>query len=199
MFYSGGPLCYNKGQTAASPARNGKRKVGNMEIERKFLLKEMPREDQLPQGWQPAGRAQVWQGYLYFLAPVVRIRYRIKDDGTEDWKLCIKGPGTLARAEVETPLTRQQYEELCAMLPIPPVKKEFACYRLPDGRLLECSRVDPESPRIFCYAEVEFASEQEARDFVPPPQLGRDVTEEPYYAMASYWSRKLLWFKNYEE
>lgn len=34
-------------------------------------------------------------------------------------------------------------------------------------------------PRAFFYAEVEFDTLEQARAFVPPACLGRDVTEEP--------------------
>ncbi len=53
------------------------------------------------------------------------------------------------------------------MLPIPMIHKDYRVYRLPDGHLLECSMVDGK----FAYAEVEFASVEEAKAFEMPAFL----------------------------
>lgn len=74
------------------------------------------------------------------------------------------------------------------MLPIPMIHKDYRVYRLPDGHLLECSMVDGK----FAYAEVEFASVEEAKAFEMPAFLHKDVTEDPYYSMSGYWKRQQI-------
>ena len=153
-----------------------------MEIERKFLIDAFP---DLPL----IEEAQVYQGYLS-VDPVVRIRSKHTDAGT-DFKLCIKGKGSIARTEVELPVSREQFEELRGLLNTEMAHKDYKVYALPDGKRLECSRVDEGTPTEFFYAEVEFASLEEAYAFHMPPFLLQDVTEDPYYKMNQYWERKL--------
>lgn len=133
--------------------------------------------------------AQVFQGYLS-VNPVVRIRSKRTDAGT-DFKLCIKGNGSIARTEVEIPISRDQFEELRGLLKTEMVRKDYKVYALPGGKRLECSRVDEGTPTEFFYAEVEFTSLEEAYAFQMPPFLLQDVTEDPYYKMNRYWERKL--------
>lgn len=156
-----------------------------MEIERKFLI-DWKEIDAL--GLPLVKQAQSWQGYLSAATPVVRIRKRDFSDGHTDYILCIKGKGKLAREEIEKELTPQEFSALEAMLPIPMIHKDYRGYRLPDGHLLECSMVDGK----FAYAEVEFASVEEAKAFEMPAFLHKDVTEDPYYSMSGYWKRQQI-------
>ena len=153
-----------------------------MEIERKFLM------DGFPEGLALLRAAEVEQGYLS-VAPAVRIR-RTADERGEQFELTVKSVGTLVREEIELPLTKEQYVRLAALLPRPPVRKDYRVYEM-DGWRLECSLVDSGTPDAFYYAEVEFDSEEAAHAFVPPALLGRDVTEEPGFTMAEYWARHL--------
>ena len=69
------------------------------------------------------------------------------------------------------------------------IRKTYKVYALPDGRRLEVSLVDAGTPLAFYYAEVEFDTLEQARAFVPPACLGRDVTEEPGWSMGAYWEK----------
>ncbi len=153
-----------------------------MEIERKFLISGFP---DLP----VAESSEMEQGYLC-VKPVVRIRKKTVD-GRSGYRLCIKGEGTLAREEIELPLTPEVYGRLKALLPMPPVRKLQKVYPLPDGLQLECNLVDAGTSDAFYYAEVEFQSVEQAQAFVPPAFLLQDVTECPGYSMSSYWTKKL--------
>lgn len=163
------------------PRKSSHKKGENMEIERKFLISDFPDLPLLRQ-------AEMDQGYLC-THPVVRIRRSVFADHTT-YVLCFKGKGTLARQEIEMPLTQEQYEQLCDLLPKDPVKKIFRVYQLPDGRHLECSIVDPGCPTSFLYAEVEFPSIKEALSWQPPAFLGKEMTEDPSFTMGAYWDRK---------
>lgn len=157
--------------------------MNNTEIERKWLLNQLP---SLPH----TACLHMEQGYLSF-APSVRIR-KTENQGQTSYRLCIKGPGTLQRTEVEVDLQASQYNSLTALLAAPLVRKTLYTYALPGGHTLECSLVDEGEPTSFCYAEVEFASVEEAGRFTPPPFLGREVTEEPGQSMAAYARYKAL-------
>ena len=150
-----------------------------MEIERQFLIEKFP---DLPEIYS----AQVWQGYLS-TAPVVRIRRFSPPDGSDRYELTVKGKGTLVRAEVNLPIEPGQYEEMAGLLTRKPINKDYHVYRLPDGLRLECSAVDSGTDHGFMYAEVEFESEEAAYAFVPPPFLGREVTEVRSFSMSNYW------------
>ena len=152
-----------------------------MEIERKFLI------DGFPSDLPLLKEAEVEQGYLA-TAPVVRIR-RETVGGAPSHVLCFKGKGTLARQEVELPPTAETFRQLEDLLPAPMIRKTYKVYALPDGRRLEVSLVDADTPRAFFYAEVEFDTLEQARAFVPPACLGRDVTEEPGWSMGAYWEK----------
>lgn len=153
-----------------------------MEIERKFKLNDFPSLPEL-------AYVEQWQGYLA-VDPEVRIRK--ETNHTEEWTryiLCIKSVGDLVRHEVETALTGAQFEELASMLRYPLIHKQLHAYRLEDGHVLECSRVDE---GVFSYAEVEFDTEDEANAWIPPDFLGREMTYERGFRMRSYWSDRSL-------
>lgn len=153
-----------------------------MEIERKFKLIEFP---SLPE----VAFLDQWQGYLA-TEPEVRIRRTENHtEGVETYILCIKSVGDLVRHEVETEITREQFEELASMLDYPLIHKELHACRLPDGHVMECSRVDDGA---FSYAEVEFASVEEANAWIPPEWLGREMTYEKGFKMRQYWSDRSL-------
>lgn len=153
-----------------------------MEIERKFAITGYP--DHLPVIKALTQR----QGYLS-VAPVVRIREEKPQQGDSRYILAVKGPGQLAREEVEIALSKEQFHRLAALIPRPLLEKQYRAYRLPDGHTLECSQVDSGSPTSFWYAEIEFASEVEANAFSPPAFLGRELTHDPTASMSAYWLR----------
>lgn len=137
-----------------------------MEIERKFLIKDMPDLTQYK-------CKHITQGYLS-TNPVVRVR----EDG-DKYYLTYKGSGLLAREEANLPLTKESFEHL--------VKKS-------DGKIIQKTRylipLDPYTIELDVFegdhaplimAEVEFPSIEEANDFVPPVWFGEDVTQDKRY------------------
>lgn len=156
-----------------------------MEIERKFLIDW---EQILSLNLPLVKQAQSFQGYLSAATPVVRIRKREFSDGCTDYILCVKGKGKLARKEIEKELTKEEFEELESLLPIPMLRKDYRVFQLDDGHLLECNLVNDK----FAYAEVEFDSIEQAKNFVMPSFLLKDVTEDPYYSMSGYWKRQQI-------
>lgn len=154
----------------------------HQEVERKWLMDAFPPLPALCE-------VQQQQGYLAFGAATVRIRETVGGE-TAQYRLTVKGSGTLQRTEVELDLTAGQYAALLPLLAAPAVRKRLRTYALPGGQTLECSLVDEGEATSFYYAEVEFPSAEAARAFVPPAFLGREVTEEPGHSMAAYARRK---------
>ena len=154
-----------------------------MEIERKFWMTGFPK------GLSLLRESVMYQGYIC-TDPVVRIR-STQTAGSTEYILCLKGKGTLAREEIETPISAEVFEKLCDFIGTPLVRKDFKAYALPDGHVLECSLVDQGSADAFYYAEVEFSSVEEAIAFQPPAFLGRELTEDPSFTMSGYWKKKV--------
>jgi len=133
-----------------------------MEIERKFLI------SQLPENLSSYPCHQIEQGYLC-TCPVVRIRRQ--DD---DYILTYKSEGMLSREEYNLPLTAEAYEHLKPKADGIYISKKRYC--IPFGKYtIELDLFKGEvSPLIL--AEVEFPTVEEANDFVPPEWFAEDVT-----------------------
>ncbi len=142
-----------------------------MEIERKFLIRELPAElESFP-------HERIEQGYLC-TDPVVRVR----KEG-DRYTLTYKGKGLLAREEENLPLTREAYEHLIKKADGRIIAKTR--YRIPYlSHTIELDRffdirIEGEEPLIM--AEVEFQSLEEADHFKAPSWFGREVTEDVRY------------------
>ena len=130
------------------------------------------------------------QGYLS-TDPEVRIRSSKKDTHT-DYKLTVKGDGTLSRDEFEIFVARDFFDGVRRIIDKPFISKLCRKYQLDGGLILECSHVDAARKSEFMYAEIEFESELQALAFEPPPYLGREVTYDPEYKMKNYWQKTRL-------
>lgn len=143
------------------------------EIERKFLVTELPGADVLGPG------TRLRQGYLAEDGEV-QVRVRISGAGAA---LTVKAGRGLVRTEVEVVIASDQAEAL---------------WPHTDGRRIEKVRhrcgLDGAVADVDVYegalaglvtAEVEFTSEDEAGAFEPPPWFGRDLTAEPGWDNAS--------------
>jgi CYTH domain-containing protein len=138
-----------------------------MEIERKFLIKKMPKLECFDMH-------QIEQGYLC-THPVVRIRR--SDD---NYYLTYKGSGLLAREEYNLPLTAEAYEHLKPKADGRIIAKKRYLIPLPGDLTLELDVFEDDlAPLVL--AEVEFESEEAARAFQPPEWLGEDVTYDRRY------------------
>ncbi len=155
-----------------------------MEIERKFLVKE------LPSHLDSYRFHKIEQAYLN-ISPVIRIR---KQD--DEYYLTYKGKGLLAREEYNLPLNKESYFHLRGKADgiiisktrylIPIEKPEFSSGTLLSEQELKAALTieldifdEPFSSLIL--AEVEFCSENAANAFLPPSWLGEDVTYDSRY------------------
>ena len=138
-----------------------------MEIERKFLLKELPKDLES----YPCRLLE--QGYLS-TGPVVRIR---KDN--EKYELTYKGKGAMVREEYNLPLTEQSYEHLKQKIDGRLITKRR--YMIPyEDYTIELDVFEGDLAPLTL-AEVEFPSEDAANSFVAPEWFAEDVTFSKLY------------------
>ncbi len=139
----------------------------NMEIERKFLIK------QLPKNLESYPCRHIEQGYLS-TNPVVRIR---KDN--QKYELTYKGKGAMVREEYNLPLTQESYEHLREKIDGRLIVKKR--YEIPfEQYTIELDVFENDlAPLVLC--EVEFPSEEEANQFAPPDWFAEDVTFSKLY------------------
>lgn len=145
-----------------------------MEIEKKYLVKEVPADVEKVEKWE------IEQCYLC-RKPTLRIRKR-NDDYILTYKsrqmssvtesLCVAN-------ELEAPLTKESYEHLKK-------KADGICiektrYRIPYGKYTIELDVFHGVYEGKMLAEVEFETELEAANFVPPEWFGEDVSGDFHY------------------
>lgn len=148
-----------------------------MEIERKYLIKE------LPANLDTYDYHIIEQAYLT-TEPTIRVR---KED--EKYYMTYKGSGLLSREEYNLPLTEEAYATLKSKADGNIITKKR--HLIPYGKYTIELDVfeEPFAPMIV--AEVEFPSEDEANSFAAPDWFGTDVTDRPEYKN-SYLSRITL-------
>ena len=139
-----------------------------MEIERKYLVKDIPSD------LSSYESKIITQGYLC-TAPVVRIR---KQD--DEYYLTYKGKGKMVREEYNLPLTKEAYEHLLPKIDGILISKTRYLIPLHQGLTAELDIFDGElSPLTL--VEVEFSSVEEANSFSAPEWFGEDVTNSGRY------------------
>lgn len=138
-----------------------------MEIERKFLIKKLPKN----LNSYPVRHLE--QGYLC-TAPVVRIR---RDN--DNYELTYKGKGCMIREEHNLPLTKEAYEHLREKIDGRLIVKKR--YMIPLEKYTIELDVFEGDLAPLTLAEVEFPSEEDAKAFLPPKWFAEDVTFSKLY------------------
>ena len=139
-----------------------------MEIEKKYLLKNLP-------DFAACQFHKIEQAYLC-TDPVVRVR---RED--ETYYMTYRGRGMLVREEYNLPLNKEAYEHLKEKADGNVIGKTRYLVPLDEnGLIAEVDVFDaPFAPLIM--AEVEFESEEQANAFVAPEWFGEDVTFDGRY------------------
>lgn len=140
----------------------------NMEIERKFLVKEVPDLDDVHY-------EEFIQGYLN-RDPVVRVR----QEG-ERYFLTYKGKGLMAREEHNLPLDEKSFEHLIFKCDGKIISKTRYYIPLEGSDLIAELDIFNEPHEGLMLVEVEFLSMGEAEYFTPPAWFGEEVTDDPAY------------------
>lgn len=134
-----------------------------MEIERKYLIKE------LPVNLDSYSFHIIEQGYLC-TSPVVRIRRQ--DD---DYILTYKGKGMMVREEYNLALTAESYAHLKPKADGNIITKKRYVIPIEKNLKIELDIFSsPFAPMML--AEVEFSTEEEALEFTAPEWFGEEVT-----------------------
>lgn len=139
-----------------------------MEIERKFIPKY------LPEDLEQYAFHEIEQGYLC-TDPVVRIR---KMD--DSYFLTCKSHGMMAHEEYELPLSKDSYLHLREKTDGILIAKRRYLIPLDTSHKVELDIFHGNLEGVTL-AEVEFASIEEARSFLPPEWFGEDVTYDKRY------------------
>ena len=147
-----------------------------MEIERKFLLKEVP--DNLEK--YPC--LIIEQGYLC-RGPVIRIRRQ-----NDEYILTYKGKGHMVREEYNLPLNKEAYEHLLSKIDGKLIKKKRyviplkeLAYSYADSSLTVELDIFEGHMSGTVLAEIEFNTQEEAENFIMPDCFTEDVTANNAY------------------
>lgn len=135
-----------------------------MEIERKYLIKDLPDLSKYPS-------KRITQGYIS-TDPVIRIRQM-----GEQYCLCMKSQGHMIREEFELNLTKEQYESLWNKVEFSPIQKTRYFIPLYDGLTAELDIYDEHLDGLMT-VEVEFDSSLAASNFKAPTWFGNDITHD---------------------
>lgn len=159
---------------------------GNVEIERKFLLRA------IPENLDSYSHHVIEQAYLC-TNPVVRVRR--SDD---DYYMTYKGKGLLERTEYNLPLTKEGYEHLLEkadgriihkvryVIPLQINRQMFKSLSEEEYAKLKSRELFIELdvfsvPENLVMAEIEFPSLEAANAFVMPDFFSEDVTMDRRY------------------
>ena len=137
-----------------------------MEIERKFLVKELP-------DLNGVEHSEIKQGY-FSIIPEKRVRKM-----GNRYFLTEKGEGDMVRTEIETEIDEKTALELFNSSKTYIIEKTR--YYLPHGKYTIELDIYGGKHKGLIVAEVEFPSEREALDFEPPKWFGTDITRDKSY------------------
>lgn len=150
-----------------------------MEIERKYLITK----ENLPENLADFNYHIIEQAYLC-TEPVVRVR---KED--DSFYMTYKGKGKMVREEYNLPLTSDAYVHLRAKADGTIITKKR--YLIPYDNnslgkplLIELDIFEGKFEGLYL-AEIEFASKEDADNFLPPDWFGEDVTFDGRYHNSS--------------
>lgn len=144
----------------------------NYEIERKFLIKN------LPENLENFTHYEIRQGYIS-TDPTIRLRQQ--DD---KYILTVKSAGLMKKQEYELDLTEEQFNRLWKKTEGNTIEKTRYVIPLNDGLKAELD-VYKGFLSGFMNVEVEFASTKEAILFDIPDWFGQEVTQDPRYSNSS--------------
>ena len=140
-----------------------------MEIEKKFIPKE------LPKNLAQFEHHKIEQAYLN-TAPVVRIR---KQDN--EYYLTYKGGGMMAREEYNLPLNAESYQHLREKADGNIITKTRYLIPINDGNLTAELDIFENKFSGMLLVEVEFDSVEQAHAFQKPDWFGDEVTHDKMY------------------
>ena len=140
------------------------------EIERKFLLSE------LPSFTEKVKPIHIQQGYIAVEPNGVAVRIRKADDR---YIMTTKSHGGIERIEVEFPIEKQYFEALWPLTVGRRIEKlRFVVHE--NNLAIEIDQFKGDLEGLYL-AEVEFSSREEANQFVPSSWMQNEVTEVDFF------------------
>lgn len=143
-----------------------------LEIERKFLTKE------IPFSLEGFSCKQITQSYISF-QPTIRIR---KSDN--QFFLTVKGKGHMAREEFEISIQKHEYEHLHEKIEGNEVNKKRYYIPIENGYTAELDIYEGALEGLYT-TEVEFPTIEAAKEFIAPNWFGEDISENRSYKNTS--------------
>ena len=135
-----------------------------LEIEKKYLLNDIPNLSQIPYD-------EIEQGYLSF-TPEIRIRKK-----GNKYYITKKGEGTEAREEIETEIDSITYNILSSLVNGRVIKKTRYRISLNYSLIAELDIYHEDLEGLVTF-ETEFPNEIEAKNFIAPVWFGEEITED---------------------
>lgn len=146
-----------------------------MEIERKFLVKELPKDLKL------YPKREISQGYISDIDPTIRIR-----KSNENYFLTIKSVANIEKDkqhlmnnEIELEISKEKFDKLSTK--IDGFFMEKTRYLIDLGVWIAELDVYKNDLAPLVTVEVEFSNEALALDFTPPYWFGEEVTSDIKY------------------
>lgn len=144
------------------------------EVERKFLLK------QIPNFLDTSHFVQISQAYLFIDEDGNELRLRKKSDSSGDKYIqTYKSKGDLKRSEVEFEISKENFEALWEHASKRVLKKKRYLIQY-ENLLLELDEYQNNLEGLLVL-EIEFENEDIAKDFIPFDWLGEEITYDPKY------------------
>ena len=137
-----------------------------MEIERKFLVGELPNLDGVKS-------SEIVQGYVSF-SPEIRVRQL-----NDKYYRTEKGEGMVVREENEWEISKEEAEKMFKEVKTNLIEKTR--YYIPYNKFTIELDVYKGIFKGLIVAEVEFESIEEAKNFAPPDWFLEDVSEKREY------------------
>ena len=141
------------------------------EIEKKYLLNVSNMDEIID---LLKNSSTVNQTYIS-LEPEIRIRKR-----ADKYYITKKSVGTQKREEIETQINATTYEILKSKAIGNTIIKERTDISLGDGLTAEVDIYKGDFSGL-CIVEVEFKSEEQAANFIPPRWFGKEITDDMRY------------------
>ena len=143
----------------------------SMEIERKWLVKEIP-------NLSDSKRVSIKQGYV---ASSNKIEVRLRQQGKKFFHTIKTGTG-LERTEIEVELSKKQFQKLWHATRGRRLEKVRYSLKW-RGKTLELDLYKNELAGLSV-AEVEFKTKKQAAKFSPPQWFGKEITGKRKYSNA---------------
>ena len=141
--------------------------MSNLEIERKFLLRNLPSK------LDKSRSESIQQGYIALTSDSREVRIRRKG---ETRYLTVKVGRGLTREETEIEISEYQFDQLWPTTGHAQLQKiRHYCHH--GEHLVEIDQYQGMLAPLLV-AEVEFDSEAESRNFIPPDWFGEEITND---------------------